>query len=144
MALAGDRTLGHRLREEGPLHLDLLQRFGEDLLDAVVHLYERGINHRDIKPDNLGLARSAMSLHPDAVRLFRWPARRPTTFAPARGLSGSLPAAAQAEALGQNTPSARRGHDPVRNGDRHAAALGRWQDRSGPAERRSLAGCRAV
>lgn len=55
MALAGDRTLGHRLREEGPLHLDLLQRFGEDLLDAVVHLYERGINHRDIKPDNLGV-----------------------------------------------------------------------------------------
>lgn len=48
MAPAGDQTLGHRLREEGPLHLDLLQRFGEDLLEAVVHLYDSGINHRGL------------------------------------------------------------------------------------------------
>lgn len=55
LAMAGEQTLGQRLREEGPLHLDLLQRFGEDLLEAVVHLHDRGINHRDIKPDNLGV-----------------------------------------------------------------------------------------
>jgi len=28
-------TLGQRLRKEGRLHVDLLQRFGEDLLDIV-------------------------------------------------------------------------------------------------------------
>lgn len=56
MAWAGDQTLGHRLRDDGPLQIDLLQRFGGDLLDALVHLSERGINHRDIKPDNLGVS----------------------------------------------------------------------------------------
>ncbi len=49
-------TLGHRLRKEGRLHIDLLQRFGEDLLDVVKFLEERGIPHRDIKPDNIAVA----------------------------------------------------------------------------------------
>jgi serine/threonine protein kinase len=46
-------TLGHRLRVEGSLHLDLLQRFGDDLIGAVSYLEEQGIPHRDIKPDNI-------------------------------------------------------------------------------------------
>ncbi|MFM7919789.1 MAG: protein kinase domain-containing protein, partial [Planctomycetaceae bacterium] len=37
------------------LQIDLLQRFGEDLLGVVVHLDEQGINHRDIKPDNIAV-----------------------------------------------------------------------------------------
>ncbi len=49
-------TLGHRLRKEGRLHIDLLQRFGEDLLEVVEFLEERGIPHRDIKPDNIAVA----------------------------------------------------------------------------------------
>ncbi|WP_416670054.1 BREX system serine/threonine kinase PglW [Egbenema bharatensis] len=52
----GDRqveTLSQRLRREGRLHIDLLQRFGEDLLSAVNYLDEQGANHRDIKPDNV-------------------------------------------------------------------------------------------
>ena len=48
-------TLGYRLRKEGRLHVDLLQRFGEDLLDVVRHLEEQGIPHRDIKPDNIAV-----------------------------------------------------------------------------------------
>ena len=48
-------TLGQRLRKEGRLHLDLLQRFGEDLLSVVSHLEEQGIPHRDIKPDNIAV-----------------------------------------------------------------------------------------
>jgi serine/threonine protein kinase len=55
MQRAGEETLAHRLRKEGRLHLDLLQRFGEDLLDAVRYLEEEGIQHRDIKPDNIGI-----------------------------------------------------------------------------------------
>lgn len=48
-------TLGQRLRKEGRLHIDLLQRFGEDLLDVVNYLEEQGINHRDIKPNNIAV-----------------------------------------------------------------------------------------
>ncbi|MCY2991212.1 MAG: protein kinase [Planctomycetota bacterium] len=53
---AGEKTLRKRLGEEGRLSLDLLQRFGEDLLEAVVLLEREGIAHRDIKPDNIGVA----------------------------------------------------------------------------------------
>jgi serine/threonine protein kinase len=52
---AGPETLGQRLRKEGRLHLDLLQRFGEDLLEILEFLEEQGIPHRDIKPDNIGV-----------------------------------------------------------------------------------------
>ena len=48
-------TLGQRLRKDGRLHVDLLQRFGEDLLDIVNHLEDQGIPHRDIKPDNIAV-----------------------------------------------------------------------------------------
>jgi len=52
---AGPETLGQRLRKEGRLHVDLLQRFGEDLLEIIKFLEEQGIPHRDIKPDNIGV-----------------------------------------------------------------------------------------
>jgi len=48
-------TLGQRLRKEGKLHIDLLQRFGEDLLETVNYLEEQGFPHRDIKPDNIAI-----------------------------------------------------------------------------------------
>lgn len=49
-------TLRDRLRREGRLHVDLLQRFGEDLLDVVCYLEEEaGIPHRDLKPDNIAI-----------------------------------------------------------------------------------------
>ena len=48
-------TLGQRLRKEGRLSIDLLQRFGEDLLDVVKFLEEQGFAHRDIKPDNIAV-----------------------------------------------------------------------------------------
>jgi serine/threonine protein kinase len=53
---AGEKTLRKRLSEEGRLSLDLLQRFGEDLLEAVIVLEREGIAHRDIKPENIGVA----------------------------------------------------------------------------------------
>lgn len=58
-------TLGQRIRKEGRLHIDLLQRFGEDLLSVVNHLEEQGIPHRDIKPDNIavGMVGRASKLH---------------------------------------------------------------------------------
>ncbi len=52
---AGEQTLAQRLRQDGRLNLDLLGRFGSDLLEAVVILEREGIAHRDIKPDNIGV-----------------------------------------------------------------------------------------
>ena len=59
MEKAGDRTLAERLQGDDAddlLSLDLMRRFGEDLLQALNHLEEQGVAHRDIKPDNIGVA----------------------------------------------------------------------------------------
>jgi serine/threonine protein kinase len=58
---AGDKTLAQRLREEGRLHLELRERFGEDLLQVVDWLEQGGVPHRDIKPENLGVALTGKS-----------------------------------------------------------------------------------
>ncbi|HEX6418518.1 MAG TPA: DNA-directed RNA polymerase subunit alpha C-terminal domain-containing protein, partial [Acidimicrobiales bacterium] len=47
------RTLAARIGE--PIGAELLQRWGEDLLDAVRYLEQEGVSHRDIKPENLGI-----------------------------------------------------------------------------------------
>lgn len=56
MEKAGDRTLAERLRGDETPSLDLMRRFGEDLLQALDHLEQNGVAHRDIKPDNIGIA----------------------------------------------------------------------------------------
>lgn len=53
---AGDKTLAEKIKEVGRLSLDMLQRFGEELLEAVNHLEAEGVAHRDIKPENIGIA----------------------------------------------------------------------------------------
>jgi serine/threonine protein kinase len=52
---AGDVTLAETLRERARLSIDLLDRYGADLLEALVALDKAGIDHRDIKPANLGM-----------------------------------------------------------------------------------------
>jgi hypothetical protein len=47
---AGDSTLAQVLRERPRLSLDLLERYGRDLLDAVVALDKANVDQRDIKP----------------------------------------------------------------------------------------------
>ncbi|MDQ3647623.1 MAG: BREX system serine/threonine kinase PglW [Actinomycetota bacterium] len=54
---AGEETLGERIKREGPLGLELLERLGEDLLRALSALEEQGVSHRDIKPANIGVGR---------------------------------------------------------------------------------------
>jgi serine/threonine protein kinase len=71
LAPAGDptdklgMTLADRLAAQGRLGLDLLERFGDDLLEIIAYLESEGIPHRDIKPDNLGVRprRGDRSLH---------------------------------------------------------------------------------
>ncbi|MER2624819.1 MAG: BREX system serine/threonine kinase PglW [Accumulibacter sp.] len=58
MHKAGERTLADRIREEARLSLDLLQRFGEELIQAVDYLDQQGVAHRDIKPDNIGMSQA--------------------------------------------------------------------------------------
>ncbi|WP_369212587.1 BREX system serine/threonine kinase PglW [Streptomyces flavofungini] len=48
-------SLGSRLRGEGRLGYAQLERFGNDLFEALDSLAARGVRHRDLKPDNLGL-----------------------------------------------------------------------------------------
>ena len=58
--LAGEQTLAQRLHQQGALTLDLLQRFGDELLTVVDWLEQNGIAHRDIKPENIGVGETRM------------------------------------------------------------------------------------
>ena len=82
-------TLGQRLRKEGRLHLEHLQRFGVDLLDVVNYLQEQGIAHRDIKPDNIavGMVGRGDTLH---VVLFDFSLARTPTDNIRAGTTGYL------------------------------------------------------
>lgn len=52
---AGEDTLSQVLRTRRRMSLDLLQRYGTDLLEALVALDKAGVDHRDVKPANLGV-----------------------------------------------------------------------------------------
>jgi hypothetical protein len=52
---AGEQTLGDVLKERRRLSLDLIERYGTDVLEALVALDRAGVDHRDIKPANLGV-----------------------------------------------------------------------------------------
>ncbi|GAA1393344.1 BREX system serine/threonine kinase PglW [Luteococcus peritonei] len=52
---AGSQTLAEELALRPRLSLDMLDRWGDDLLAAVEDLEKLGLHHRDIKPANLGI-----------------------------------------------------------------------------------------
>lgn len=52
---AGTQTLGDYLRREGRLTIGELEAWAEDLFQMVSFLEQKGIRHRDFKPDNLGV-----------------------------------------------------------------------------------------
>ena len=58
-----DGTLAQRIRKYGAVQLELLERFGDDLISAMAHLEDKAIMHRDIKPENIGLAMQGSQLH---------------------------------------------------------------------------------
>ena len=63
---AGEQTLADLLRNRSRLSLDLLERWGTDLLEALVALDRAGVDHRDIKPANLGVREGRT--RPDRVK----------------------------------------------------------------------------
>jgi serine/threonine protein kinase/transcriptional regulator with XRE-family HTH domain len=56
-------TLARELKAVGRLSLEFLGRFGEDLLEVVQYLERKGVAHRDLKPDNIGIKEYAKKLH---------------------------------------------------------------------------------
>ncbi|WP_307865420.1 BREX system serine/threonine kinase PglW [Streptomyces montanisoli] len=54
---AGEQSLGERLRGKGRLTYHELERFSDDLFQALDQLAGHGVRHRDIKPDNFGIQR---------------------------------------------------------------------------------------
>ncbi|UQA97320.1 BREX system serine/threonine kinase PglW [Streptomyces halobius] len=52
---AGPDTLAQRLASHGQLGYEELASFGDDLFTALDDLAARGVRHRDLKPDNLGI-----------------------------------------------------------------------------------------
>ena len=122
----GTYTLADRIREEGRLSLDLLQRFGSQLLDVVRWLEEKGVSHRDLKPDNIGVSASSRGQVAGPGRV-RFLARGHPGGEHPRGhpaVPGPVPAAPQAAALGRLRGAFRGRDDPPRDGDREPAPMG--------------------
>jgi serine/threonine protein kinase len=145
----GEETLAQRLEREGRqrgLGLELLHRFGEDLLSAVASLERHGIPHRDIKPDNIAVRRvgEQKELHLvlfdfslSRARGRRHPAGDPRLCRP-------LPGPAAVAALGPGGGAVRGGGDAARDGHGQDAPVGRWVGGRRPDRRRAGARCRAV
>jgi serine/threonine protein kinase len=56
LSWAGPRTLGAELRRSGALSLDFCQTLGDQLYATLGELHARGVQHRDIKPDNMAFS----------------------------------------------------------------------------------------
>lgn len=67
---AGRESLAELIRREGRLSIDLLERWGRDLLEVVQALDDVGVNHRDIKPDNLAYGEVGKKHRRVHLRLF--------------------------------------------------------------------------
>ncbi len=64
MEFVDGKTLGQRIRDEGPLSVDETVELGYQLLSVLAEAHEQGIIHRDLKPENLMVSESAGGEHP--------------------------------------------------------------------------------
>ncbi|MGW4422338.1 protein kinase domain-containing protein [Streptosporangium sp. NPDC004631] len=65
MQLVESRTLGAVIREDGPLPPARVARIGLEVLGALVAAHHAGVLHRDVKPDNVLLARDGRAVLTD-------------------------------------------------------------------------------
>lgn len=64
MELLEGETLRERLNAKGPLSVPAALQLGEQLMLALAHAHDRGVIHRDLKPDNVFLlAQSGVKMH---------------------------------------------------------------------------------
>ncbi|MCW8131802.1 MAG: protein kinase [Planctomycetota bacterium] len=61
MEFIDGETVNHRFKKEGPLPLEDVLEIGRQTALALGHAHGKGMIHRDIKPDNLMLAKSGTS-----------------------------------------------------------------------------------
>jgi serine/threonine-protein kinase len=59
MAFVDGETLGGRVRRSGPLATEETMRVTQEVAWALEHAHQRGVIHRDIKPDNILLERES-------------------------------------------------------------------------------------
>ncbi|MGI8417892.1 MAG: protein kinase domain-containing protein, partial [Nakamurella sp.] len=91
LQFAGDETLADVLSARHTrLSLDLLERYGNDLLDAVVALDAAGVDHRDIKPANLGVSEARGGDRAKHLVLFDFSLTRAAASAVNAGTPGYL------------------------------------------------------
>ncbi|WP_394159779.1 BREX system serine/threonine kinase PglW [Galactobacter valiniphilus] len=86
---AGKDTLATRLASEGGATIEQLDRYGRDLLDAMVHLDARGVFHRDVKPANLAISPDPSTRKP-RLTLFDFSAARESLETKTSGTPGYL------------------------------------------------------
>jgi len=128
-------TLGARLRKEGRLHVDMLQRFGEDLIGVVAYLDRRGITHRDIKPDNIAVGLSSHE-HVLQIVLFDFSLVSVPATNIRAGTAGYLDPPRAVPPVRQLCRTLCRGRHAPRDGHRRAAQVGRRPQRSVSDRRR--------
>ncbi len=63
MPLMKGRSLGDRLAQAGPLPLHEAVRYAREMAEGLTAAHERGLIHRDIKPDNVWLEHTAEGAH---------------------------------------------------------------------------------
>jgi serine/threonine protein kinase len=125
VSFAGDRTLAQEVREPGRLQPEWLQTWGGDVLATLDQLERAGVAHRDIEPDNLGVAERKVKGRKGLV-LFDFSLAR----APREDTEAGTPpcldpfiGAPQRRVWGPGSRAARRRGHVVRDGDRAPAGL---------------------
>ena len=129
------QTLAEVLRSRERLSLDLLERWGTELLEALVALDRAGVDHRDIKPANLGV-REGRSDRAKHLVLFDFSLSRAGATAVTAGTPPYLDPFLDEPGRGRFDSAAERysaACRPVRDGHRRDASVRRRHVRSGVA-----------
>src|SRR2546428_449272 len=142
MAYVDGDTLGRRVRQRGPVPYDTAARLLEEVARALAYAHDRGVVHRDVKPDNilLDLATGRPRRGAGSTRGGRWPRLRSGgTAALDQGVALRRVRGRRPAAPGGSVARAGRAPGPARarrggGRDRGGAARDHGRARAPPAE----------